>query len=242
MSFKDLTNKKFHRLTVLKRVENLGKNSQWLCRCDCGKEKVIRGNSLTTGNTKSCGCLNSEVHRDIAKTLFKKKWVPIDQGDYYDIPLSNNKYTKIDKSDYEKIKSYSWYYTSNGYASSGGINKCSKENKRKLLHRYILGITSSNIQIDHINGDRLDNRRSNLRVASNAENSRNGFIRNDNTSGHRGISFDSERNMWVAEINKDKKRYMKRFIEKSDAIIWYKDMAMKLFGKFCSLNKYELKN
>ena len=48
--------------------------------------------------------------------------------------------------------------------------------------------------------------------------------------------------MWVAEINKDKKRYMKRFIEKSDAIIWYKDMAMKLFGKFCSLNKYELKN
>lgn len=55
MSFKDLTNKKFHKLLVLKRVENKGKKSQWLCLCDCGKEKIILGNSLTTGNTKSCG-------------------------------------------------------------------------------------------------------------------------------------------------------------------------------------------
>lgn len=242
MGFNDLTNKKFHRLTVLKLIEKNGLNSKWLCTCECGKEKIILGRSLTSGNTKSCGCLNSEVHRDIAKLAFKKEWKPIDRGDYYDIPLTKNKFSKIDKSDYEIICNFGWYYAArSGYAYSGSINNCSKENTRKVMHRYIMNVSSSNIQIDHINGDRLDNRRSNLRLATNAENSRNGYIRKDNKSGHRGISFDSSRNKWFAEICKDKKRYRKRFKYKEDAIAWYKEKAIALFGEFCALDKYEHK-
>lgn len=58
--FIDLTGNKYGRLTVLKRVENRGKRTMWLCQCDCGNEKVVSGKDITSGKTQSCGCLNSE--------------------------------------------------------------------------------------------------------------------------------------------------------------------------------------
>ncbi len=61
MKHEDLTGKKFGRLTVIKRVENDKYNHiLYLCKCDCGKEKIIKGVSLKNGNTKSCGCLQKE--------------------------------------------------------------------------------------------------------------------------------------------------------------------------------------
>lgn len=55
--FIDLAGKKFGRLTVIKRIYNNKNATYWLCKCECGKEKIIRGTSLTSNNTKSCGCL-----------------------------------------------------------------------------------------------------------------------------------------------------------------------------------------
>lgn len=68
-NFKDLTGKRFYRLYVIKRVENnkYG-NSMWLCQCDCGNQVSVRGDSLTKGNTKSCGCLNREKVIERSKT------------------------------------------------------------------------------------------------------------------------------------------------------------------------------
>lgn len=61
MPLKDLTGKKFNRLTVLERdMSKDSKHVYWLCRCDCGKILSVRGNNLTGGTTKSCGCLNLE--------------------------------------------------------------------------------------------------------------------------------------------------------------------------------------
>ena len=65
---KDLTGQRFGRLTVIKMVgkDSIGK-ILWLCKCDCGEECTIRGNSLRTGNTTSCGCyrkyITGEKHR-----------------------------------------------------------------------------------------------------------------------------------------------------------------------------------
>jgi len=64
----DLTGKKFDRLTVLERVGTDVTPAgtvipTWLCRCDCGSELVVRGNSLRTGNTRSCGCLRKEYEQ-----------------------------------------------------------------------------------------------------------------------------------------------------------------------------------
>lgn len=53
----DLTGKKFNKLLVLERTENIGKKVAWKCLCDCGNETIVEGYSLKTGKTKSCGCL-----------------------------------------------------------------------------------------------------------------------------------------------------------------------------------------
>ena len=56
----DLTGQKFGLLTVLNPAENIGEDTAWLCRCDCGKERIIRTMSLRSGNTRSCGkCLHA---------------------------------------------------------------------------------------------------------------------------------------------------------------------------------------
>ncbi|MBQ3021944.1 MAG: hypothetical protein IJD91_01275 [Clostridia bacterium] len=63
-SFKiDLTGQRFGRLIVLEFVPNEKRGSYWLCRCDCGNEKVIRGNCLITKHTESCGCLFLDVRK-----------------------------------------------------------------------------------------------------------------------------------------------------------------------------------
>lgn len=55
---------RFGRLEVVRRVPSITKDAVWLCRCDCGQEKVVRGSNLRNGSTKSCGCIFDEtIHR-----------------------------------------------------------------------------------------------------------------------------------------------------------------------------------
>jgi hypothetical protein len=63
--FQDLTNKRFGRLLVIKRVENKKNHPCWLCRCECGKEVIIIGQSLKSGVTKSCGCLHLDRQKQL---------------------------------------------------------------------------------------------------------------------------------------------------------------------------------
>lgn len=76
----DITGMKFGRLTVLERNGVIDNHAAWLCRCDCGNEKTIKGSYLTKGKTKSCGCLHNELlvkrsrtHGD-AKTRIYSIW------------------------------------------------------------------------------------------------------------------------------------------------------------------------
>lgn len=72
--FKDLTNEKFYKLTVLKRGENSKNNkTRWLCKCDCGKEVEILSACLINGYTKSCGCFYKEKYPDSLNNNKKKK-------------------------------------------------------------------------------------------------------------------------------------------------------------------------
>lgn len=78
MPFIDLTGQKFNRLTVIKKDEEKSKQHKrpyWLCKCDCGKEKIIAGISLKNGATKSCGCLRNErVFESVAKDEVGRKY------------------------------------------------------------------------------------------------------------------------------------------------------------------------
>lgn len=56
----DLTGQRYGRLTVLGPAENIGSRTAWLCRCDCGRETVVKTYHLRSGHTKSCGCQNGD--------------------------------------------------------------------------------------------------------------------------------------------------------------------------------------
>ena len=58
--YRDLTGQKFHRLTVLKQYSNNHGQIRWLCKCECGNTTIVLGGHLTSGHTKSCGCLDRE--------------------------------------------------------------------------------------------------------------------------------------------------------------------------------------
>lgn len=60
-------------MTVLEEAEPIGKRKRiaWLCRCDCGTEKVVKGEDLRNGDTKSCGCLNDEKRSERAPHMYE---------------------------------------------------------------------------------------------------------------------------------------------------------------------------
>lgn len=69
----NLINKRFGRLLVISESHSDGKHIYWNCLCDCGNEKIIAGDSLKQGLTKSCGCLNSEMMKERKSTHNRSK-------------------------------------------------------------------------------------------------------------------------------------------------------------------------
>lgn len=86
------------------------------------------------------------------------------------IKLSKNKFAKVDDIDFDRINSYKWYYSNFGYAIRDSNRTVSNRRAVSIqMHREVLG-TKPQFDTDHINGDRLDNRRSNLREVSRSAN------------------------------------------------------------------------
>ena len=148
------------------------------------------------------------------------------------IPLTQNKSATVDLSAFQKFGGQKWY-TKNGYAARsipGGT---------VFLHREIMGLGAfeSDKTVDHINNDRLDNRRSNLRVVSKGKNSQKKLIRSDSTSGFKGVSFSTRLNKWQSYICKDgKQTYLGLHTSKHLAARAYDKAAREMFGPIHAFN------
>ena len=106
-----------------------------------------------------------------------------------------------------------------------------------FLHREILQAPKG-VEVDHINGDPLDNRRQNLRLCSRSENMRNARRRSDNTSGFKGVSFDRKRKMFEAYIShKGKKRSLGFFDDIETAHGARLKAAHQIYGEFACENR-----
>jgi len=136
--------------------------------------------------------------------------------------------TFVDDEDYKKASQYRWYLSAKGYArSSKGVS----------LHRLIMDCPKDKF-IDHINMDKLDNRKSNLRFATNAENHANRGLNKNNSSGYKGVIFDESRRKWRAFIHVGGRSiFLGRFKKKDDAATAYNKAAENYFGNFARFNQ-----
>ena len=120
------------------------------------------------------------------------------------------KQAMIDSEDVEKCKNFGiWSLTKDGY-----IINCKTG---IYLHRYIMNCPN-NLEVDHIYHDLLDNRKSQLRLATSSQQKMNTKRRKDNLSGHRGVYFDTDRQKWAVHLKDGHRRITKRFNSYDDAI------------------------
>lgn len=247
----DLTGQRFGRLTVIERVEDhinpSGKpRPQWLCHCDCGNEKIVSADNLKYGGTKSCGCLKSETASKLAQKYFtgdlrvdNRKYNTFDLSKDYGIgyTIKGEKYI-FDKDDYELIKDYCWYINDNGYLVAHVINS----NKRIRFHRLIMDcISNHGILIDHINHDRLDNRKNNLRMVSYHQNAMNMKRKESNTSGVTGVSWDKEKRKWCATITYNYKTiFLGYYSDFNEAVEAREQAEQKYFGEYSYTNSIKI--
>jgi hypothetical protein len=149
-----------------------------------------------------------------------------------EIPLTQNQIALIDDEDLDLVKNYKWCawkhkqtYYSHAATKNGKIS----------LHRLIIGAKTGQL-VDHINGNGLDNRKSNLRIVDSFGNARNRRPR-VLTSQYKGVCWHKRRNKWQASIYCDKQNiHLGTFSNEIEAAKAYDQAAVKYFGEFAYLN------
>lgn len=153
------------------------------------------------------------------------------------IPLTHGKYAIVDDIDYPKVSKYSWHYShlkTTEYARMA-IGPFGKQ-KTIRMHRFILGVNDVR-EIDHKNGNGLDNQRENLRIATRTENVRNSSKRKDTNNFYKGVHFLKNRNKWIARIQVNHKRIHSGYFDtQKEAAKRYDELAKTYFGIFSRLN------
>lgn len=146
------------------------------------------------------------------------------------IRLLRGEYTKVSTCDFKKLSEKSWYLSSWGRAVR-------KEGHRTIyMSREIIGC-SGKVHVDHKNGDKLDNRRRNLRIASVSQNQMNRTKSDNKSSRFKGVCWDKSRLKWIVHLKKNKKvLHLGRFAKEVEAAKAYNVAAEKHFGKFAKLN------
>ena len=123
----------------------------------------------------------------------------------------------IDSDDVNNVKSIRWGLHGKGYV---------KNQNGKLLHRIILNVDKNDIS-DHINQNKLDNRKSNLRLVTLSENGFNSKLPSSNTSGVKGVNYHKQSNGYEACLEIDGKRICKLFRTFEDAVDFRKELEQK---------------
>jgi hypothetical protein len=156
----------------------------------------------------------------------------------------------IDEEDAEKISKYHWFgYQSYKKLANGEVKRerkyiaarLYKDRKTPLkhiaLHRVIMDAPEG-LQIDHVDGNGLNNKKSNLRICNQSQNLANGKRYRNNKSGYRGVTWHKKTKKWQAEITINHKRVaLGYFHSPVEAGIAYNEAAKKSFGEFARLNE-----
>jgi hypothetical protein len=151
------------------------------------------------------------------------------------ILITKGKFVLVDNDDFIWLSKQSWCSHSKGYAIGWD-----KENKKvEMMHRIIMH-TSKGMDTDHINGNRLDNRRKNLRICTRSQNLANYCYFKSKSCNYKGVTKLQDKvktpNKWMAQIGKDNKNiFLGLFPTAKMASMAYNKKAKELFGDFAKL-------
>ena len=154
-----------------------------------------------------------------------------------EIPLTQGKFALVDDDVYEWASKYKWYALRRKGTFYARRNAWIWPiQKGVLLHREIMQ-PPHGVMIDHIDGNGLDCRRANMRLASKAENQRNSRRPSNNTSGYKGVCWYKPLRKWKASIKHDgKTMHIGYFDDLEAAAHAYDDAARKYHGEFARTN------
>lgn len=152
-----------------------------------------------------------------------------------EIQLTQGKVAIVDDEDFEWLNQWKWCVNGDGYAHRHAQMVNGKQTKVKM-HREILGLIKGDSKdCDHINGNRIDNRRENLMVCKRSENSHNQKISIDNTSGFKGVYWDKPYKKWRARILiNNKRKHLGYFTTPEEAHSACCEAAIKYYGEFAN--------
>lgn len=167
--------------------------------------------------------------------------------DMKEIQLTQGQVALVDDEDFERVSQYKWSamfcrnYANGGRFMARGRVGVVGNRRQVLLHRFIMDAQKGGI-IDHIDGNPLNNTKSNLRHVTVHQNTCKTLfvLRTTNTSGFRGVCWQSRDKKWMAQIVVNRQRvYLGLFINKLDAAKAYNEAAKKYHGEFATLNPIE---
>lgn len=222
-------------------IDDTIKNSRCLCRCKCGVEAMVTTHDLRTGGSKSCGCFKKDENyikafTDKMRENNKKYNRYEDKGDYVVMYTTKDEPFFVDKEDFDKVKNICWSKNNGGYLTGNAGNR-----KIVMLHRYIMD-APDDMLVDHVHGSETkhDNRRSNLRLATRAQNQMNVKLSVNNTSGCTGVYYKKDMNKWIAQIGigryedtgKVRCKYLGAYENIEDAIKARKEAEEQYYGEF----------
>jgi len=150
------------------------------------------------------------------------------------IPLSQGAVALVDDADFAELSRFSWYLSDKGYAVRNADVDGGKRPIR--MHRVLLGAPDG-VDVDHIDGNRLNNTRGNLRLCERRQNLMNSRKRTATTSKFKGVYWLAANRKWRAKINiEGKSKHLGCFAAEEDAARAYDQAAKTYFGEFARTN------
>lgn len=219
------------------------------CKRDAANKRhreFIKRDALINENTVCCICGGKYSERIAGKPYCRKHSFRYRKYGQFDLPekptssvieiigneakitTKSGQVILIDAEDAPLAANKSWYISSNGYAASK-----TKGESVEYLHRLIMrSKLSEDLEVDHISGEKMDNRKTNLRVCTHKENLRNLGIHNNNTSGYPGVSLNRTGKYRVGIVVDNRNINIGYFDTFEEAVDARRKAELKYFGQY----------